>query len=77
MADVLIDNRNIKRTYETMTWPYLTPDDLRNKLETVMGYRSNGSTEVWMAVKEGLEEHDVPAPDSLPKPQKSERFFDQ
>lgn len=60
-----------------MNWPYFTPEDLRSKLETVMGFRSYGSTEIWIVVKEWLEEHEVQAPDNLPKAEANERFYDQ
>lgn len=60
-----------------MNWPQDIPEDLRKQLETVMGYRTFAPIDVWAAIKEWLESHDVPAPDSLPKPERRERFTDQ
>jgi hypothetical protein len=43
-------------------WPNLVPEDLRHRLEGVMGYRRFGPAEVWDAVREWLEAEGVEPP---------------
>ncbi len=45
-----------------MPWPKSLPDDLRHRLESVMGYRRFGPSEVWDAVREWLESEGVEPP---------------
>ena len=45
-----------------MPWPKSLPDDLRHRLESVMGYRCFGPSEVWDAVREWLEAEGVEPP---------------
>ena len=60
-----------------MPWPKTIPEDLRCKLESVMGFRSFGPADLWGEIREWLDHHEVPAPDRLPERPKSEGFFDQ
>lgn len=45
-----------------MPWPKSLPEDLRCRLESVMGYRRYGPAEVWDAVREWLEAEGVEPP---------------
>ena len=60
-----------------MTWPHETPEDLNRMLHEVMGFRSYAPVDIWAAVREWLEAHDVPAPDTLPERRAAEGVFDQ
>lgn len=48
------------------SWPHSVPDDLRHRLEGVMGYRRFGPAEVWGAVREWLESEGVKPPLARP-----------
>lgn len=56
-----------------MPWPKSLPDDLRRRLEGVMGYRSFGPAEVWDAVREWLEERGIEAPSMPPLNDREDR----
>ena len=52
--------------FSRMPWPKTVPDDLRRKLEPVLGYRNRPAPQdVWGAVLEWLEEERVNAPEGL------------
>ena len=54
-----------------MPWPKKVPDDLRRKLEAVLGYRNRPAPQdVWGAVLEWLETNEVEVP-SGPEPDQS------
>lgn len=65
-ADSLPDGRSdfrwkhVPATFSGMPWPKTVPDDLRRKLEAVLGYRNRPAPQdVWGAVLEWLESIDV------------------
>ena len=50
-------------TFSLMSWPKTVPDDLRHKLEAVLGYRNRPAPQdVWGAVVEWLEAENVEVP---------------
>lgn len=48
-------------------WPSSCPQDLRDRLEMVLGFRSHGPQEIYGAVKEWAEKHEIEAPEGLPE----------
>lgn len=60
-----------------MNWPSMIPEDLRKRLDTVLGFRSYGSADMWAEIKEWLEKHDIEPPKQLPERVRDERFYDQ
>lgn len=49
--------------FRCMPWPKTVPDDLRRKLEAVLGYRNRPAPQdVWGAVLEWLETNQVQSP---------------
>jgi hypothetical protein len=54
---------NVPDTFLGMPWPKTVPDDLRRKLEAVLGYRNRPAPQdVWGAVLEWLEMNGVRPP---------------
>jgi hypothetical protein len=47
-------------------WPATVPEDLRRRLEGVMGYRAFGPAEVWDAVREWLIAEGINTPFTQP-----------
>lgn len=66
----LLNSRETARTSNvgdnSMSWPHTIPADLRRRLESVMGFRSFGPTDVWAELCDWMIEHGVPAPEKLP-----------
>ncbi len=60
-----------------MDWPHHTPEDLERKLNEVMGFRAYAPVDIWAAVKEWLEAHNVEAPPTLLERRPITGFFDQ
>lgn len=55
----------VRSMFPCMPWPKTVPDDLRRKLEAVLGYRNRPAPQdAWGAVLEWLEESDVEAPEA-------------
>ena len=48
-----------------MSWPYTIPEDLRPRLEAVLGQRSHGPAELWGEVRDWLEAHQVEMPEGI------------
>lgn len=49
-----------------MQWPKTVPDDLRRKLDAVLGYRIRPvPQDIWGAVLEWLEQNEVEPPDTV------------
>lgn len=46
----------------TPQWSQTIPDDLRRRLENVMGYRSFGPQDLWGEIREWLAANDLPPP---------------
>lgn len=56
-----------------MPWPRSIPEDLRRRLEGVMGYRSFGPAEIWDTLREWLESEGIDPPFKPPlKPPSNE-----
>jgi hypothetical protein len=54
---------NVPDTFHGMPWPKTVPDDLRRKLEAVLGYRNRPEPQdVWGAVLEWLESKGIAMP---------------
>lgn len=53
----------VPATFSRMPWPSTVPDDLRRKLDAVLGYRNRPAPQgVWGAVLEWLEANEVEVP---------------
>ena len=54
---------SVPDTFHGMPWPKTVPDDLRRKLEAVLGYRNRPEPQdVWGAVLEWLESKGIAMP---------------
>jgi len=58
-------------------WPQTILPDLRRRLDSVMGYRSFGPTDVWGEVRDWLVLHGVETPAILPEDKWQEGGKDQ
>ncbi|MCU0826672.1 MAG: DUF3486 family protein [Tabrizicola sp.] len=49
-----------------MVWPKTVPEDLRRRLEGVLGYRQFGPAEIWDELREWLEKQGIEPPLNAP-----------
>lgn len=56
----------VPATFSCMSWPKTVPDDLRRKLEAVLGYRNRPAPQdIWGAVLEWLEATELESPSKM------------